>query len=72
MTDLTFTGERFVPGCVGDIAYEHWHRYAFARRFARLHGEVAARDAEIAYRHSLRWWLWLPWLRVRLWLEKSR
>ena len=34
MTDLTFTGERFVPGCVGDIAYEHWHRYAFARRFA--------------------------------------
>jgi ubiquinone/menaquinone biosynthesis C-methylase UbiE len=32
--DLTFTGERFLPGCVGEIAYEHWHRYAFARRFA--------------------------------------
>ena len=32
--DLTFTGERFVPGCAGEIAYEHWHRYAFARRFA--------------------------------------
>jgi SAM-dependent methyltransferase len=33
-SDLTFTGERFVPGCAGEIAYEHWHRYAFARRFA--------------------------------------
>jgi SAM-dependent methyltransferase len=31
---LTFTGERFLPGCAGEIAYEHWHRYAFARRFA--------------------------------------
>jgi ubiquinone/menaquinone biosynthesis C-methylase UbiE len=31
---LTFTGERFLPGCSGEIAYEHWHRYAFARRFA--------------------------------------
>ena len=33
-SDLTFTGERFLPGCTGEIAYEHWHRYAFARRFA--------------------------------------
>jgi SAM-dependent methyltransferase len=33
MSDLTFTGERFLPGCAGEIAYEHWHRYAFARRF---------------------------------------
>jgi SAM-dependent methyltransferase len=33
-TNLTFTGERFLPGCSGEIAYEHWHRYAFARRFA--------------------------------------
>jgi SAM-dependent methyltransferase len=32
--DITFTGERFVPGCAGEIAYEHWHRYAFARQFA--------------------------------------
>jgi len=29
---LTFTGERFLPDCSGEIAYEHWHRYAFARR----------------------------------------
>jgi len=28
-----FTGERFLPSCSGEIAYEHWHRYAFARRF---------------------------------------
>src|SRR4051812_7532216 len=30
---LEFTGERFVPGTEGEIAHEHWHRYAFARRF---------------------------------------
>jgi ubiquinone/menaquinone biosynthesis C-methylase UbiE len=30
----TFTGERFVPGLGGaQLAYEHLHRYAFARRF---------------------------------------
>ena len=33
-SDLTFTGERFLPACAGEIAYEHWHRYAFARRYA--------------------------------------
>ncbi len=33
---LAFTGERFVPGLAGArIAYEHLHRYAFARRFVR-------------------------------------
>src|SRR5882724_4678429 len=32
--EIPFTGERFLPGCAGEIAYEHWHRYAFARRFA--------------------------------------
>jgi SAM-dependent methyltransferase len=32
-SDLEFTGERFVPGVAGEIAHEHWHRYAFARRF---------------------------------------
>ena len=30
-----FTGERFLPQCSGEIAYEHWHRYAFARQFVR-------------------------------------
>lgn len=29
-TPLPFTGERFTPECVREIAYEHWHRYAFA------------------------------------------
>jgi SAM-dependent methyltransferase len=33
--DLEFTGERYVPGTAGEIAHEHWHRYAFARRVAR-------------------------------------
>jgi len=32
--DLAFTGERFMPGCVREIWYEHWHRYVFARPFA--------------------------------------
>ncbi|MGA9342973.1 MAG: class I SAM-dependent methyltransferase [Rhodanobacteraceae bacterium] len=31
---LPFTGERFTPECRREIWYEHWHRYAFARRFA--------------------------------------
>jgi SAM-dependent methyltransferase len=31
---LPFTGERFTPECVREIWYEHWHRYAFARRIA--------------------------------------
>jgi SAM-dependent methyltransferase len=29
-TELDFSGERYVPGRHGEIAYEHWHRYAFA------------------------------------------
>jgi ubiquinone/menaquinone biosynthesis C-methylase UbiE len=32
--EASFTGERFLPQCSGEIAYEHWHRYAFARSFA--------------------------------------
>ncbi len=28
--NIEFTGERFVPGLAGEIAHEHWHRYAFA------------------------------------------
>ena len=31
--ELEFTGERYLPGTAGEIAHEHWHRYAFARRF---------------------------------------
>jgi SAM-dependent methyltransferase len=26
---LTFTGERFLPSCAGEMVYEHWHRYLF-------------------------------------------
>jgi SAM-dependent methyltransferase len=32
VSDIEFTGERFVPGVPGEIAHEHWHRYAFARQ----------------------------------------
>ena len=34
-SSMEFTGERFTPECVREIWYEHWHRYAFARAFAR-------------------------------------
>ncbi len=27
---LPFSGERFTPECVREMAYEHWHRYALA------------------------------------------
>ncbi len=32
---LQFTGERFTPECVREIAYEHWHRYAWALSFVK-------------------------------------
>ena len=34
MSDLPFTGERFIPGLKGEIWMEHWHRYHFAVRWA--------------------------------------
>jgi GT2 family glycosyltransferase/SAM-dependent methyltransferase len=35
MTDpLPFSADRFTPELVGEAAYAHWHRYAFARRLA--------------------------------------
>lgn len=27
---ITFTGERYMPECTGEMQHEHWHRYAFA------------------------------------------
>jgi SAM-dependent methyltransferase len=33
MSELPFTGERFVPGVKGEIWIEHWHRYHFAARW---------------------------------------
>jgi SAM-dependent methyltransferase len=34
MSELPFTGERFIPGLKGEIWMEHWHRYHFASRWA--------------------------------------
>jgi hypothetical protein len=36
----------------------------------RLERALAAQERIIAYRQSARWWLALPWLRVKLWLRK--
>lgn len=30
---LEFTGERFTPECVREMAYEHWHRYAMISEY---------------------------------------
>ena len=30
---LTFTGERFLPECAGEMVYEHWHRYLLAQKY---------------------------------------
>lgn len=35
MSELEFTGERFIPGTRGEIWIEHWHRYHFALAWAR-------------------------------------
>ena len=32
---LTFTGERFLPECAGEMVYEHWHRYLIAQQYVR-------------------------------------
>jgi SAM-dependent methyltransferase len=32
---LTFTGERYTPECPREMLYEHYARYAFARRFVK-------------------------------------
>ncbi len=32
---LKFTGERFLTECQGEMVYEHWHRYLFAREYAK-------------------------------------
>ena len=35
MSELPFTGERFIPGTRGEIWIEHWHRYHFASRWVK-------------------------------------
>ena len=55
----SFTGERFLPECSGEIWYEHWPRYALARQLSQHctvldvacgEGYGAAMVAETAYK----------------------
>ena len=39
---------------------------------ARLEAALSAQERIIAYRQSFRWWLKLPWIRVRFWLARLR
>ena len=52
MSELAFTGERFVPGAKGEIWIEHWHRYHFAARWC-----AGKRVLDVA-------WLKLPLIRL--------
>jgi predicted nucleic acid-binding Zn-ribbon protein len=48
-------------------------RHAVAAQSAeceRLERAIAAQERIIAYRQSARWWIALPWLRVRLWWQR--
>jgi hypothetical protein len=39
---------------------------------ARLERALAAQERIIAYRQSARWWVVLPWLRLKLWWQRLR
>jgi hypothetical protein len=38
----------------------------------RLHAALHASEVTVAYRQSARWWVKLPWFRVKLWLARTR
>jgi hypothetical protein len=38
----------------------------------RLHAVLRASEVTVAYRQSARWWVKLPWFRVKLWLARTR
>jgi type VI protein secretion system component VasK len=39
------------------------------KEIARLNEAVNAKERIVSYRQSFRWWLALPWMRFKLWLE---
>jgi hypothetical protein len=43
---------------------------ALQAEIARLHGAVKDLERTVSYRQSFRWWLALPWMRLRLWLGR--
>ncbi len=45
---------------------------ALSAECERLERALAAQERIIAYRQSVRWWLSLPWLRIRLWWQRVR
>jgi predicted RNase H-like nuclease (RuvC/YqgF family) len=38
----------------------------------RLHAVLHASEVTVAYRQSARWWIKLPWFRLKLWLARTR
>ena len=49
------------------------HALAVQRtEFERLERALTSQERIIAYRQTLRWWLALPWLRMKLWWQRVR
>ncbi len=38
----------------------------------RLHAALRTAEVTVTYRQSARWWVKLPWFRVKLWLARTR
>ena len=55
-----------------EVAAANEERSALADSLASSQRAIAAQERIIAYRQSARWWLSLPWLRVRLWWQRVR
>jgi hypothetical protein len=83
LEDIALSRERIVMERDAQLAQLHALREAeaaaareehdgLADSLASSHREVAAQERIIAYRQSARWWIMLPWFRVRLWWQRVR
>jgi hypothetical protein len=52
-----------------DVAERDRINAVLQTEIARLHDAVDAKERIVSYRQSFRWWLALPWMRFKLWLE---
>jgi SAM-dependent methyltransferase len=59
-------------GLAGALSSARQAVTAHAAECDRLERALTAQERIIAYRQSMRWWLALPWLRLRLWWQRLR
>ena len=55
-----------------EVAAMNEERNGLTESLASSQRAIAAQERIIAYRQSARWWLALPWLRLRLWWQRVR